>query len=619
MTLRSVVLTLAIMGAAAAAAPAAARQAPSRDPGQRTPGARIAGMVVSAEDGRAPIRRAMVTIDGPSQMSQITDDDGRFVFEEVLAGEYQVTAVRAAYLPAAYGARRPGRLASRLAIAPGAAVGDVRLYMARGAVVEGTVRDIDGAPAANVGVVVAPAGDIPQLASILGAPWTTDDRGVYRAYGLAPGSYVVFAIPTVVRRGEIVQPSAGAMDAAFRALASTAAVAAPALPRFDRTVSYGPVFHPSAPTTAQAGVVTVEAGEERAGIDVTLALVPTRAIDGIVVDPAGQPAAEIQLFISGNGTPSPIMFDAAPILIGRPATLGAGRFRYTNVTAGRYTITAKRRGSPPLWAQAEVDVSAADVTGLALRLQPALSISGRVVFDGDKLAPPDNLASVRLTLAPPGGGGGGMGNLTNYGLGTSMVINPDEDGNFRMDALIPGEYVASAFIPGNAPATGWWLRSATIEGVDAVDVPVRIDAANAGNVVFTFSDRHAELSGTLSTPAGQPATDYYVVVIPADRTLWRPNSRRTKIARPSSAGRYLFEDLPPGDYLMAAVTDFAASDFNDRTILDTLARASVKVSLTDGAAVVQDLRIGGGATRSAAPSPDPPARHGVRARGRQAP
>ena len=107
------------------------------------------------------------------------------------------------------------------------------------------------------------------------------------------------------------------------------------------------------------------------------------------------------------------------------------------------------------------------------------------------------------------------------------------------------------------------------------------------------SDRHAELSGTLTTPAAQPTTDYYVVVIPANRALWQPNSRRMKIARPSTSGRYVFADLPPGDYLVGAVTDFAASDFKDRTVLEQLAGAAVKVTITDGAKVVQDMRIGG--------------------------
>ena len=581
---------LSVLALVVAAGVSADAQLPSRDPGQRGQRSRIAGVVVSAEDGRQPIRRAMVSIEGPSQMSQMTDDEGRFAFEDVVGGEYDVTATRAAFLPAAYGARRAGRLPSRLSVAAGVAINDVTLYLSRGAAIEGTVRDFNGEPAANVGVVVAPAGEIPMMASILGSPWTTDDRGAYRAYGLAPGSYVVFAIPTVVRRGEIVQPSTTSMDVALRALTDKPSSTAPPVPQFDQTVAYGPVFHPASPTLAQASVITVGPGDERQGIDVALMLVPTRAIDGIVLDAAGQPATQIQMFISGNGTPSPVMFDAAPIMTGRSTTLGAGRFRYTNVTAGRYTITAKRPGESPLWAQVEVDVSASDIKGLELRLRPALMIAGRVYFDGNAVAP-ENLASVRLTLAPPTGAGGGMGNQTNYGLGTSVVVNADDGGLVRMTGVIPGEYVASAFVPGNVPATGWWLKTVMINGVNAVDSPASVGDSDLRDVVFVFSDRHTELAGTLSTPAGQPTTDYYVVVIPSDRALWRAASRRMKIARPSTAGRYVFVDLPPGDYLIAAVTDFAESDFRDPKMLDQLAGAAIKITLADGAKVTQDVRI----------------------------
>ena len=127
---------------------------------------------------------------------------------------------------------------------------------------------------------------------------------------------MVLATPPVVRRGEIVQPSAAAMDAALRSLTDRSAAASTpvVLPPFATTVAYGPIFHPGSPTLAQAGVITIAAGEERRGIDVNLMLVPARAIEGRVLDPSGQPATQIQLFISGNGTPSP-MFDAAPIMV----------------------------------------------------------------------------------------------------------------------------------------------------------------------------------------------------------------------------------------------------------------------------------------------------------------
>ena len=255
-------------------------------------------------------------------------------------------------------------------------------------------------------------------------------------------------------------------------------------------MSYGPIFHPNSPTLAQAGVITVAAGDDRSGVDVSLTLVPTRAIEGVVLDPSGQPASQIQLFISGNGTPNPFSFDAAPILTGRSTTLGPGRFRYTNVTAGRYTVTAKRPGPPAFWAKAEVDVERRDVTGLELRLQPALSISGRVVFDGKTL---------RATGMDVRAGHVVVTDRLRRREGQSDELRSGHvDGGHRRrgrrvarTGSFPATMWPRAFITGNAPATGWWLRSAMISGVDAVDVPATIDGSTTGSIVFTFSDRRS--------------------------------------------------------------------------------------------------------------------------------
>jgi hypothetical protein len=265
-------------------------------------------------------------------------------------------------------------------------------------------------------------------------------------------------------------------------------------------------------------------------------LCQTQRDRGRVLDPYGQPASQFNCFISGNGMPSP-MFDAAPIMTGRSTTMGAGRFRYTNVTAGRYTVTAKRPADPPLWAQVQVDVSAGDVTGLELRLQPGCRSSDAWSSVAAHSPRPPNLAAVRVSIAPPTGSGGGMANQTNYGLGTSVAVNADEDGRFQIAGVIPGEYVVSSFIPGNATATGWWLQSAIVNGVDAVDLPVTIDGAVKGEIVLTFFRSPQRVVGDAFQCRG--SSDDGLLrrrPFPADSALWRGAARRMKIARPSTAG-----------------------------------------------------------------------------------
>lgn len=109
--------------------------------------------------------------------------------------------------------------------------------------------------------------------------------------------------------------------------------------------------------------------------------------------------------------------------------------------------------------------------------------------------------------------------------------------------------------------------------------------------MLTFSDRHTEVSGTLETPAGLPATSCVVAILPSDRRLWHPRSRRLAFTRPATDGQFAFRDLPAGDYVIVALTDLETETWRTTSFLDSIAGAGVKVTLPEGGRVVQRLRI----------------------------
>src|SRR6185369_16620216 len=89
------------------------------------------------------------------------------------------------------------------------------------------------------------------------------------------------------------------------------------------------------------------------------------------------------------------------------------------------------------------------------------------------------------------------------------------DGTFEVTGLMPGRYNVTSVVPGASGPNGWWLRSAEVEGRDVLDSLVTLGpAGSVAGAVLTFSDRHAELSGTLRTSASQPATEFFVIVFP---------------------------------------------------------------------------------------------------------
>ena len=254
------------------------REAPA--PGSGPAGtAEIAGIVVSAEANPQPMRRAVVTLSGgiPNPRSVLTDDAGRFMFGRLPSGTYTVTARKAAYIAASYGARRPGRAGVAVVLADGQRA-NLRVSMYRGAAITGHLRDASGSPVGGVDIraidartlLTMPDSSPPELA-------TTDDRGVFRIYGLLPGDYFIVALPPQIGRGEIVAPSASMVDAALAILAGRTSMSpsvAPAPPPRLSPVGFAPIYYPGTPNHLDAARVHVDIGQERAGVSFELNPVP---------------------------------------------------------------------------------------------------------------------------------------------------------------------------------------------------------------------------------------------------------------------------------------------------------------------------------------------------------
>ena len=81
------------------------------------------------------------------------------------------------------------------------------------------------------------------------------------------------------------------------------------------------------------------------------------------------------------------------------------------------------------------------------------------------------------------------------------------------------------------------------------------------------------------------------MVAPTDSRYWMPGSRRISTTRTAAEGRYLFRNLPPGDYLLAVVGDFEQGAQYDPEFLRGLGSGAVRVTITEAGKTVQDLRV----------------------------
>jgi protocatechuate 3,4-dioxygenase beta subunit len=579
-------------------------QQPPRDPGG-TPGpgtVSIAGTVVTDDAEARPIRKALVSISAGGRGSManvvVTDDDGRFAFSSIAAGRYQLSAFKPGYVNASYGAARPGRPGTPVQLGPGQQVTAITIKMARGGVVTGTIFDQNGEPLPSARVTLMryvfsqQSGE--RTLQPFGAAGTTDDRGTYRIYGVAPGEYVAqlnspFSLP-----GELRQTTAQSLQSALqqsRGSGPGGANAAAANAVQAPTVGYAPLFYPGTSAPANATMIKLGPGEERSGVDIQFQLVPTARIEGTVVGPDGAPASNVQMSVLGAGPSDVSMSNILSTMFGGNRPGPDGTFTLSGIAPGHYTVAARTGGpgrggsaggpaAPVLWAATDVDVNGQDVTGVRLTLEPGMSLSGRVAFEG-ALPPPADLTTLRVTLTPV---------LTGNSVAMLVPAAPaDAQGRFTFGGVTPGRYRLGATSP-----SGWALKTARVKDRDTLDIGLDVRPNdNMTDALLTFSDRSTTLSGTFQDATGRAASDYFIIVYAADRMFWSPPSRRVAMTRPGIDGKFTIRDLPSGNYLLAAVTDAEPGEWMDPAFLAQLVTASIKVTLAEGETRTQDIRIAG--------------------------
>jgi len=615
-----------------------------RDPGSAASGVRripvgtaqIAGMVTAADTGR-PVRGARVslngsvpaveggrglqaltavgmpgTVQGVTAVSRValTDDQGQFAFDRLPAGRFTLSVSRAPFLGASYGQKRPGGAGTAVAVADGQRM-DARISLVRGGVITGMVLDDNGEPQPGVQVRTSRFAIVNGIRRLQNTgAGSTDDRGIYRLSGLQPGEYVVAATPSASALG--VADASLATALALEQTIRTAPIEPPAAPGAPATVQvtvprnvqppgprqtppgYLPTYYPSMMQALAAQTIRVNGGDEHAGIDIRLQAVQATHISGMVTSPP-QTGVGIRVTISSA--------DATDVDL---ATGGAmvdqdGRFLIRSLAPGSYVIHAQTIpgsrnvtvvygvASPPpqvaprldssqrLWGRAYVTVDGQEGPYATIAMQGGRSVSGTVLFD---MARPPDLTRARVVVT-----------LANApGPQAATVSSPPEaqvgpDGRFTLEGVIPGRYILRT--------TAGPLKEAIVGGQDTLDFPLEFTAEHdLAGATLTVTDKTTELSGLLTDMREQPAVDYTVVVAAADPRFWIPGSRRISLARPDTSGRYAFRGLPPGDYLVAAVTDIEPGTQYDPEFLRSLAAASVRVSLGEGAKVESNLRLG---------------------------
>ncbi|HEX7296169.1 MAG TPA: carboxypeptidase-like regulatory domain-containing protein, partial [Pyrinomonadaceae bacterium] len=326
------------------------------------------------------IRQAQVPNPNEIVARGLTDQDGRYRLTDVAAGTYEVTVAAPSYIIAEV----TNSLRSKMIlVSEGENVEGIDFALVRGGVITGRVTDAEARPVVQQQVFIYRAdswdtkapNQSPQIFPMGGG--MTDDRGIYRAFGLIPGRYKV-----AVGRGD---DSFNPAQAPGRA-------------------TYKRVFHPDTSDPARATVIDVTPGSEATGVDITLEKpVETYSISGRVVDgEKGQPAPGVRLGLEriGERFQTYSHFGTAN---------ASGEFIIDGVAPGKYTFSLiAERGNERALEAAPIDVTDGNVTGVVLRLTAGATISGVIVLENEN---PQAIAKLRQLelrgyVTPPSGTGG---------------------------------------------------------------------------------------------------------------------------------------------------------------------------------------------------------------------
>jgi hypothetical protein len=420
-------------------------------------------------------------------------------------------------------------------------VGDsVTFTLTKGGVITGTVTG-PNSPLVGVSVFATRVRDAAGkkiFTATSGFERRTDDRGVFRLYGLPPGAYILTA--TKPRLGTIA-PSAYDFDV--------------------------PTYYPSGTRDTAAEIVVHEGDEITA--DIQYRAEPGHAISGNI---SGVVSAQLQ-FTQGPQIDITDLRDRTQIANGPTSLADPSVFALYGVPDGEYELSARQylpTRDQLMSAPQRIKVHGADVTGISLRLVPLASIAGRLIFEPDTKAgcakrresaaletlvyarryepekkpgadPKTAVPEVPLSAA----------NYASQGVG-------DAKGSFTLRNLPPGSYR----IDPRPPASGWYIRTITIGATPAAARTTSVVTARDGvavrsgeqisGLMVTMTEGAAGLRGRISgTEAQTLPPRLRVYLIPAEPEA-AENVLRFYESWSEADGRFTVENVAPGKYWIVA-------------------------------------------------------------------
>jgi protocatechuate 3,4-dioxygenase beta subunit len=545
------------------------------------PGASIEGVVVKLGSGE-PIANAGVRLtvqDAPRAGAPPTaksDSNGRFFFDNVAPGTYRLFAsYDGGFVPAEYGQRTPTGEGTALAIAAGQKITGVQLAMAPTGAIAGHVYDKNGEPLGNAQVMAMRQvyKDGRRTLTIVQTV-STDDRGEYRLFWLAPGRYYVAARPDIAKFVmNIGQPNsynAPAVHITPPMRFGTYEQATDPSLKTRRLKSgeiveemYLPVYYPGTTDGQAAAAIAVPAGATVGGVDVTpeIGLVRPHHIRGRIIDATtGQPAARASISAVPRSNDPSFTMPAG-------SSDAQGSFDLAGVAPGSYQLFVTRYGEGVVGLNGVVNVEIADknIENFSIVIEPDFKFSGRFVMeDGSRSYP----RIANMTRDPQVVG-------MYRGL---LIFSPPQpaNGSFMLDNMVTGDFrVAVLGLP-----AGGYVKSMRLGNADVLNDGLHLSGPPQGLLEIVIGANAGNIEGSVLNDRQQASANRTVVLVPDLRS--RRRNDLYKVVTTDNSGHFRIQGVTPGDYKLFAFENVESGAWQDPAFIGAYENVGRPIHIYEG-------------------------------------
>jgi hypothetical protein len=473
---------------------------------------KLSGIVVDALTG-APIRRALVALMGLQSQAVLTDEGGKFRFENIAQGQAAIIAHKPGYTDLSAGSQ------TMVTIGGDTSPLVLKLNPESTVVVKVTGDDGEGVEGLRVAVLGSQVEDGHRYWSQHGGG-QTDEQGEYRVGSLRPGKYYVSAGPSSRPVGHIGDDAQG------------------------NDIGYGRAFYPNAAELEGAAIVEVSPGK-RARVEVTLSTVPLYRILGAVAGRMPAQPCHLRLMDSSG----------QDIGIGVWMNPATGLFRSQEVQAGFYTLVANCFDDGGVSSAGRMPLHVgSNITNVTLSVTPAPSIP--VEFRTNETANSNEnipTGSVILTQKQEMNRQGARWSEQEAdGDERRMVIKRVESGSYSVDIR---------------PSPGWYVESALYGSVDLLTEDLTVPEGGTTEAIeVTLRNDGAKVSGNIRG-RGAASTSGMVLLV---------SSRAPRLVKETriTNGAFAIRDLAPGSYRALAIDQADDLEYkNPEALRDYLTKA----------------------------------------------